>query len=261
MLILLILPTLAVLCSAGEYTNETDVPTNLGSVQRIVGGQAITIRRVPYQVSVQRYGSHWCGGSLITAQVVVSAAHCYYDVRSPSQLNVRVGSTYSNRGGRLIKVSSFINHELYTTPEQSNQYDITLIKLAARVASSDTTRYIPLNREAVAPRTPCYVSGWGQITEKNTTLPLQLRGVQLNTIDQQACVTANRPSPVYNSNICAYARGRDSCQGDSGGPLAAGGRLIGIVSWGIGCARQGLPGVYTRVSSYVGWIQRNMKNL
>lgn len=259
MLILLILPTLAVLCSAGENINETVV--SAGPVQRIVGGQAITIRRVPYQVSVQRGGGHWCGGSLITAVVVLSAAHCYYDVRSPSQLNVRVGSTYSNRGGRLIRVASFINHERYTTPEQSDQYDITLIKLAARVASSETTRYIPLNREEVAPRTPCYVSGWGQITEQNKTLPLQLRGVQLNTIDQQTCVNANRPSPVYNSNICAYARGRDSCQGDSGGPLAAAGRLIGIVSWGIGCARPGLPGVYTRVSSYLGWIQRTIPKL
>lgn len=259
MLLSLILSTLAAFCSAEEYYNETDISSEAD--HRIVGGQAIPIRRVPYQVSVQRGGSHWCGGSLISATLVVSAAHCFYNVRSPKDLKVRVGSPYSNRGGRLLAVSNFVNHERFTTPEQSFQYDITLIKLAARVAVSETTRYIPLNREAVAPRTPCYVSGWGQTSEQNTTLPLQLRGVQLSTIDQQSCVNANRPSPIYNSNICAYARGRDSCQGDSGGPLASGGRLIGIVSWGVGCARQGLPGVYTKVSSYIGWIQRNSQNL
>uniref|UniRef100_T1H521 Peptidase S1 domain-containing protein n=1 Tax=Megaselia scalaris TaxID=36166 RepID=T1H521_MEGSC len=144
---------------------------------RIVGGREIQIRQVPYQVSIQRFGSHWCGGSLISSNVVLTAAHCFYDVKSPSSLKVRVGSTYSNRGGRLINVQNLINHQLYTNPDDSNQYDITLILLSEKVPRTQTTQYIPLNTQSVAPRTPCYVSGWGQVTETNETLPYHLRGV------------------------------------------------------------------------------------
>lgn len=259
MLIFALLTTLAVFCLTEKLPPTEVESSSNGQVHRIVGGQPINIRRVPYQVSIQRNGGHWCGGSLIRSNVVLTAAHCFYDISSASDLKVRVGSTYSNRGGRLLQATSLINHQLYNP--NSDQYDITLIKMSESVMNTDTTRLIPLNKDDIPTRTPCYVSGWGQTSEENETLPLQLRGVRLNTFDQKSCANANRPHPVYDSNICAYAKGKDSCQGDSGGPLAANGKLIGIVSWGVGCADPGYPGVYTRVSSYIEWIQKNIPNL
>lgn len=267
MLVFNILLVLVVACSATSEHNESAISGieeefhENDKVHRIVGGAAISIKRVPYQVSVHRYNSHWCGGSLIRNNIILSAAHCYFDVKSPSYLAVRVGSSFYNRGGRFIKVASFRNHQSYRYP--APRFDIALIKMAASVTpNADTIRLIPLNRNVIPVGTRAYVSGWGYTSEGNETFPLKIRGVTLTTVDQQVCARANaQVDPVYDSNICAYASGKDSCQGDSGGPLASGGRLIGIVSWGYGCARPNYPGVYTKVASYFTWIQNNIRNL
>lgn len=62
---------------------------------------------------------------------------------------------------------------------------------------------------------------------------------------------------VTETMICAGEKGKDSCQGDSGGPLASNGTLVGIVSWGLGCAREGYPGVYTNVAYFKDWLAAN----
>ena len=67
-------------------------------------------------------------------------------------------------------------------------------------------------------------------------------------------------NPILDSMICAGLPegGKDSCQGDSGGPFVCGEDVSGIVSWGVGCARPGYPGVYTQTSYFVDWIMETM---
>ena len=95
-----------------------------------------------------------------------------------------------------------------------------------------------------------------------------LNEVELPIINLDKCrVLYYDVSPVLTTNICAGydAGGKDSCQGDSGGPLVCedeehGWLLHGVTSWGVGCARPGNPGVYTRVASYIEWIKKTTKH-
>lgn len=88
-----------------------------------------------------------------------------------------------------------------------------------------------------------------------------LLGTYVNIVDPDKCAKAYlRIATVYPGMICANATNppRDACQGDSGGPLVADGYLVGIVSWGEGCADAAYPGVYTRVSEYALWIMKHL---
>ena len=85
----------------------------------------------------------------------------------------------------------------------------------------------------------------------------------VSTDDCNASYNGNGYS-ITDGMICAGEEGKDSCQGDSGGPMVASVNgtsvLVGVVSWGIGCAQEGYPGVYARVANYVDWIEETMAN-
>ena len=103
------------------------------------------------------------------------------------------------------------------------------------------------------------VTGWGKLNSSGPQSDI-LQEVNVTTISNQECRASYGHHRITDNMICAQAAGRDSCQGDSGGPLAVLGqdgsyRQIGVVSWGRGCARPGYPGVYTRLSSLLGWIE------
>ena len=106
------------------------------------------------------------------------------------------------------------------------------------------------------------VTGWGRLTSSGPLADV-LQEVNVTTISNQECRANYSHNRITDDMICATAVGRDSCQGDSGGPLAVLGQAgeysqVGIVSWGKECARPGYPGVYTRLSSLLGWIQDNI---
>ncbi|CAG0901718.1 unnamed protein product [Cyprideis torosa] len=110
------------------------------------------------------------------------------------------------------------------------------------------------------------VAGWGRLEESGQSAK-SVQSASVPTVGLSKCrrllKRKSRRLNVYSTQICAGVQGRDSCQGDSGGPLIKthGGLdyVCGIVSWGVGCARKDLPGVYTKVSSYLDWIQDNME--
>ena len=110
------------------------------------------------------------------------------------------------------------------------------------------------------------VTGWGRNTSSGPQSNI-LKQVEVTTMTNSQCQSSNHPHHKITDNmICAEAAGKDSCKGDSGGPLAVLGqdgsyRQIGVVSWGKGCARPGYPGVYTRVSSLLPWIEKPMPML
>ncbi|XP_055546698.1 trypsin-1-like [Wyeomyia smithii] len=225
---------------------------------RIVGGSQIDIAQAPHQVSLQSRGGHICGGSIIASSWVLTAAHCT-DGASVSNLKVRVGSSQHASGGTLIAVSRIVQHTKYNS--RTIDYDFSLLQLKKAIKLGNTSKVIklPEQNESTADGTSCEVTGWGNTQNVNESRQ-NLRSARVPVVNQQDC---NRSYSLYGGvtdrMICAGLQegGKDACQGDSGGPLVANGKLVGVVSWGLGCAQPNYPGVYSRVAAVRDWIRSN----
>jgi len=231
------------------------IPPNEFSTQgtQIVGGTAAAAGDFPFIVSLQQSGSHFCGGSLLNANTVVTAGHCAVG-QSASSLSVRAGSLNRNSGGTLVKVSSI---KVYSGFNQNTlDGDVAIFKLATSIPTSSTIGYATLAASGSDPSGTVTVAGWGTTSEGGSTLPVSLLKVSVPVVARATCASQYKaldPSYVISTNMfCAglAAGGKDSCQGDSGGPIVDPSKtLIGVVSWGEGCAEPNAPGVYTRLGS------------
>ncbi|KAL6447953.1 hypothetical protein ACFW04_000185 [Cataglyphis niger] len=135
--------------------------------------------------------------------------------------------------------------------------DIGLIKLDRDIVFGDKVKPIALPTKRFDKSDyPAILSGWGT-TNYPGEAPNELQHIQLTVIDQKQCL--NTSFRITNNNICTLnKKGEGACHGDSGGPLVADNEQIGVVSWGIPCAR-GRPDVFTRVSSYMNWIKQHLE--
>jgi trypsin len=226
----------------------------------IVGGTPAVVNEFPYIVSLQSDGSHFCGGSLLNSYTIITAAHCTVGVNVAS-LRVRSGSLNWSSGFAIRKVKQVRIHPNYNAGTLDN--DIALWRLAAPIIPNGSNikfaKLPPANTDP-GTGTLSITAGWGYTSESSYTIPTQLRRVTIPMVSRSTC-NANYGGGITTNMICAGLKqgGKDSCQGDSGGPLVNNSKkeLIGIVSWGIGCARPNYPGVYTRVSKYITWIHNN----
>ncbi|TEU55501.1 serine protease, partial [Oenococcus oeni] len=164
------------------------------------------------------------------------------------------GSTYWSSGGVVAKVSSFKNHEGYNANTMVN--DIAVIRLSSSLSFSSSIKAISLATYNPANGASAAVSGWGTQSSGSSSIPSQLQYVNVNIVSQSQCAssTYGYGSQIRNTMICAAASGKDACQGDSGGPLVSGGVLVGVVSWGYGCAYSNYPGVYADVAVLRSWV-------
>ncbi|XP_008108629.2 ovochymase-1 isoform X1 [Anolis carolinensis] len=255
-----------------------------GSFSRIIGGQISVPGGQPWQVSIKMGRSHFCGGSLIQDNIVVTAAHCVVDLdlKLVKNLFVTVGE-YSLRSRdeeeQNIQVSKIIPHPSFNRFGNMDS-DIALLFLKDRVRYGDEVQPIclPHKGDLFEAGTLCVVSGWGKVKEDGVLSDV-LQEVELPIIDSKTCSellkTLNLP-PIRSNMLCAGFPdgGKDACQGDSGGPLAcrrASGiwALVGITSWGIGCGKawqtgkrpsssRGSPGVFSKVDEFLDFIVQNI---
>ncbi|XP_054422723.1 transmembrane protease serine 11B-like [Pteronotus mesoamericanus] len=233
---------------------------SITSSNRIVTGKNSLRGAWPWQASVQRKGQHHCGASLISSRWLLSAAHCFVKGINSEDWTVNFG-TVVNEPYMTRKVQNVISHENFTMPGVHN--DIALVQLAEEVSFSKYVRSICLPEATMklSENDSVVVTGWGTLY-MNGPLPNILQEAFVNIIDNKVCNAPHALSGlVTDKMLCAgYMSGKvDACQRDSGGPLAYPDSrkiwyLVGIVSWGDGCAKKNKPGVYTRVTAYREWI-------
>ncbi|MEU9286703.1 serine protease [Streptomyces sp. NPDC048275] len=266
-----IAPALALAAAAALIPLSSPAPAAADSV--VVGGFPVDISQSPWTVALSSrdlFGGtragQFCGGVVIDPSMVLTAAHCLSQavLGAPPQ-EVRDLKIIANRGDLLSGKGQEISvRDTWVNPGYdsfTNAGDFAVLTLASPLPESAVIRMAPSKDTAYTPGTAAMVYGWGDTTGGGD-YALSLRAAPVKVLSDTHCKQAysGGADGTYraDSMLCAgeIAGGRDACQGDSGGPLVAQGRLIGLVSWGSGCGRQGSPGVYTRVSGVVRSLSR-----
>ncbi|MCK2242542.1 MULTISPECIES: trypsin-like serine protease [unclassified Crossiella] len=224
---------------------------------RIVGGTTTASENHPWAVYlVGRAGNQYCGGTLVTPTKVLTAAHCVVN-RAPADVRVVAGrtDTQSRTTGEVLAVNRIWTHEKFESV--FNGDDVGVLTLAAPV-SYPTLPLAEFGDPRYRPGTKATVVGWGATREAGPTSRYLVQA-QVPVLPDAKCQTPYRTYTPAKMFCAGYEEGGiDACQGDSGGPLVAEGRLIGITSWGEGCAQKGKPGVYTKIGNYLDKINAQL---
>jgi transmembrane serine protease 11D len=233
---------------------------------KIVDGHLTLIDNNPWQIAMIRAvvpeptRSQFCGGSIIANDWILTAAHCVKNsvVREdPTRVEIIAGSSQYAIGGERLKVAAIHTHPRYNQATMDN--DFALLRLQTPMTKGQIIALADAKTDLGDGTTMC-VSGWGAISEGGPGA-IDLLGAEVPIVSTPVCnAPASYNGDILPSMFCAGKKegGVDSCQGDSGGPGSAviNGRttLVGVVSWGEGCARRLKYGVYSRVSTAAEWI-------
>ncbi|CAK1595404.1 unnamed protein product [Parnassius mnemosyne] len=218
---------------------------------KIVGGDEVDISLYPYHAA---YGSN-CGGAIIDKKWVITAGHCGF------KEYIRVGSKYLNKGTRIAVKKNYV-HPMWSAKNKAHpfDYDFQLLELEQPLTLNDRIQPVKIAHiEDMVVDKVITVTGWGN-TEENGPYSNILRAVRVPIISKEKC--QNVPYPYFKNTLtprmfCAgFSEGKkDACQGDSGGPAVSNDRLLGMVSFGYGCATPGSYGVYSKVAKVRSWIE------
>ncbi|CAN8077306.1 unnamed protein product [Agarophyton chilense] len=244
------------LAAATAVTAATTKPPT----PRIVGGSR-ELRPAIYmwQAVFEHSGSVICGGSLLSHNKLLTAAHC--PIRA-SASTVRIGAASLSAGTPFDVVATFRHPNFSRSERNQPLHDIMVVEFHnKRRALGVWAPLLNTDRMQPAPNRTVSASGYGRTAERGR-MPGHLRTVRVPLVHAPRCRQSYGSSVAAGTHICAGDARFDSCQGDSGGPLWAHAAhnasrivLLGVVSFGYGCASPNAPGVYTRVSAYEPWIR------
>ncbi|MEV6243690.1 serine protease [Lentzea sp. NPDC051838] len=223
----------------------------------IVGGTRASTSTYPWVVMLTTTANfQFCGGTLVKANKVVTAAHCVKG-RTPASTRVVHGrDDKQTTVGTTANVTKIWVHPSYTTATAG--YDVAVLTLDRNISSATLPLATPADTALYAAGNSALILGWGTTSSGGSASRYLLKANVPLTSDA-TCKTAY--SQYSNTSmVCAGfpQGGVDTCQGDSGGPLVFGGKLIGDTSWGQGCAAPRYPGVYGRIAPYYSVINAQL---
>lgn len=236
--------------AAAAATALLGAPSAAAAPQPIVGGTTTTTAAYPFVMQITDAAQRqFCGGTLVSATKVVTAAHCMAG-ETPAAVRVVGGRTYLNgTNGTVSEVSGIWVDPGYTDATHGD--DVAVLTLSTAMPYTTAEYVTPADTSVYAAGTAARILGWGT-TSENGSSSNQLRTATVPVVADSGCESSYGSDFVRSDMFCAgYSSGGvDTCQGDSGGPLLIGGVLAGITSWGEGCAEAGYPGVYTRLTTF-----------
>ncbi|WP_115944479.1 serine protease [Amycolatopsis thermalba] len=242
----------AVIAAAAFPAAVAAAVPSTGARPNIVGGTEASTSSYPYAVYLtDKSGNQFCGGVIVSSTAVATAAHCAGAVKR-ADLRVVAGRTDKRTNeGKTVSVREVWMPDSFSDPGKGN--DVAVLKLSQSLPYQPVN--LPGDDSLYAEGTRATVLGWGRTSDGGARSDV-LRKAEVPVISDSGC-RASYSNYDSRSMVCAgYPEGKvDACQGDSGGPLVVGNTLIGLVSWGDGCAQPGKPGVYTRVITYVNEIR------
>lgn len=225
---------------------------------RIIGGNQASLADYPYAVYlVDRSGGQYCGAVIVSSSAVATAAHCALAVKA-SEARVVVGrqDKRTSDGAEFRVTKSWVNPN-YT--DYFNGDDLAVLTVRGQLPSTPLKLADADDSDLYAKGTKATVLGWGRVEEGGARSDVLRKAIV--PIVGDSCASSY---DTYNPDIMTCAGypqgGTDACQGDSGGPLVVGDTLIGIVSFGDGCAKAGKPGVYTKVSAFADDIKKHAQS-
>ncbi|XP_063091029.1 serine protease 55 isoform X2 [Cavia porcellus] len=264
--ILLLLPY----AKMADFAGCGERPEFEGSTRhsRIIGGMEAEEGEFPWQVSIQVFNEHMCGGTILSAWWILTAAHCLnFEEIPPKDVNVVVGtSDLTSQHLEIKQVTNIIFHKDHR--RVSMDHDIGLLLLASPIKFNDLKVPICLPPE-LSPVSwrHCWVAGWGQTnSSEKDSMKSDLMKVPMVILDWEEC--SKQFSKLTKNMLCAGYQNEnyDACQGDSGGALVCTTNdssskwyQVGIISWGRSCGQKNIPGIYTLLAKYVGWIKNVMQ--
>uniref|UniRef100_A0A8C3AXM9 Transmembrane serine protease 7 n=1 Tax=Cyclopterus lumpus TaxID=8103 RepID=A0A8C3AXM9_CYCLU len=252
-------------CSSacGRPSSVKKVVSSTGQ-ERIVGGDDSVEGEWPWQVSLHFSGNLYCGASVLSSDWLISAAHCFSKERlsDPRYWSAHLGMLTQGSAKHVAEIQRIVVHEYYNA--YTFDYDIALLQLKKPWPPSLSPLVqpvcLPPSSHTVTGSHRCIVTGWGYRSEEGEVSSHLIESPIITCISIYSSGCEALKVGVYLLNVLSASTALFVSQGDSGGPLSCqgpgGGRwfLIGIVSWGAGCGRPNLPGVYTRVNKFTSWI-------
>jgi secreted trypsin-like serine protease len=246
--------------AAAATTTLLGAPSAAAAPQPIVGGTTTTTTAYPFMMQITDASQNqFCGGTLVAANKVVTAAHCMAG-ESTSSIRVVGGRTYLNgTNGTVSKVSKIWINPDYT--DATNGDDVAVLTLSTSMSYTPASYVASTDTGVYATGATARIIGWGT-TSENGSSSNQLRTATVPIVSNTSCASSYGSEFVASDMVCAgyTSGGVDTCQGDSGGPLLIGGVLAGITSWGEGCAEAGYPGVYTRLTTFSNLVKTQINS-